>query len=208
MNYPILERYDIASYADVRAELSRLNDALLEDELTRPQAVVMVDMVALFAAELAATFNYTELGDVRLPLSVTPNVFRMSVLKGDTLPTRHCRTPARIEAGEVDLTDLFLFTADLDKFLKIFGQDLRLANLHENFRKRIEQYVENVTETSVSSRLEIDSSHGKSYLFLSAIFWRLRLNILLQNEDEHANEADVVNLIQRWNVSGVAADAM
>jgi hypothetical protein len=207
VNYPILERYDVASYSDVREHLSRLNDALLEDGLTRPQAVAMVDMVALSSAEMAASLSYAAAGDVNLPLVITPSIFTLSALKTDTVPTRKCQTPARIESGDVDLPDLFLFTSDLDKFLKVFGRDLHLNALQDTFTERIEKYVDTLTESSVSNTLGISNSRGRSYLFVAAIFWRLRLNILMRNEDERANEVDVVNLIQRWNVSGVELSA-
>jgi hypothetical protein len=207
VNYQILERYDVASYTALREDLSRLNDALLEDGLTRPQAVAMVDMVAISSAEMAASLSYATARDINLPLVVTPSMFTLSALKTDTVPTRKCTTPARIESGDVDLPDLFLFTSDFDKFIKVFGRDLRLDALQDSFTERIEKYVDTVTESSVSNALGISNSRSRSYLFLVAIFWRLRLNILMQNEDEQANEGDVVNLLERWSVSGVELGA-
>jgi hypothetical protein len=95
------------------------------------------EMVALAAVEFAlarVVGTQENANEMRFPLLILPSDARLALAKYNTTSTFHCRQKERIAAGEIQLSDIFLFTGDLQKYERFFEGKLSEEGLADFFR--------------------------------------------------------------------------
>jgi hypothetical protein len=201
MNYPTLQQLDLISFEAVERALGGLNASLIADGLPEQAAGVMVDLVALSAAELEVVFAPADAGLQPLPLRVAPSRFPLALLKTDTTLTQRCQTSDRLLQGRARLQDVFLFTADLDKFTSLFPS-LELPELAQNYQSILETFMNELMATETARALGIvDLLRRTPFMVLSACIWRLRLGtVMLPGKDLSIEIVD--DLARHWHLLG------
>ena len=203
MHYEILQQRGLFDFRGVEQELRILQEKISTIHNTKSQMThYLVDLVAIAAAELSISgyerFRFRELlpFEERRPLSIeAPDVFR-AVRKTDTLLLIPCRSVERLSQPQqyrkIFLSDLFLFTADLQKAESLCENDKIDINdlnaFHNSFNQFAAQFVEAQIRSPLSGYFFFPFATFESILKVQTVIWNLRIGLLLDLPEDDNNE--------------------
>jgi hypothetical protein len=158
----------------------------------------MVDLCAISSAELAliteAANSHEPISIIRVNAEVVP-IASLKMNSSGTLLHLH-KLPNRIENKQTRLFDLFMFSSDHEKLIEIMESSSSRGTpetLRENFTDWIERFVDEIGKSRVSQAMGLTDTRNEDVLHFEALLWRLRLGVLLQEEEE-SNETDLREL--------------
>ena len=202
MHYEILQQHGLFNFEritteeiqDVGDRISRIHD------LNSTMSEKLADLVVIAAAEFSIS------GFERIPQIVIEqaDVFR-AVGKIDTLLLLPCRSVWRWFRNEIDLPDVFLFVADLQKAESILeNMRINIENLNV-FRDRFSSFAnEFVTDQTnpLSNYFLPPPVQFELVLKVQTVIWNLRLGLLL-GLDEGQNRESTNNLMEDLGIQNL-----
>ena len=199
MYYEILQQYNLFYFRKVEQELQEARNLISSvHNLNGPILEKLVDLVAITAAE----FSISGFEKVP-PLFIEPADVLRAVVKTDTIITDLCESKERLSKNEILLSDLFLFTADLQKAESI--QDINTQALNE-FYNSFENFANEFVNAQIRNDLykHVSSSLKRLELVLKVqtVIWNLRLGLLL-GLDEEENKENTNNLMKGLGIQNL-----
>jgi hypothetical protein len=195
-NYNLCQFEPILESSAIVSQLDRLNKSGFFQ--TRDGSFSR-EMVALASAEFAFVREASiqdEADDIKFPFMVTAQDVRVAIAKYNTTSTYHCRQKERVAKGEIHLSDVFLFTGDLQKYERFFeGQP---------DEKKLDEYVNVLNQNLNDTATELAAGllTGKWAEF-QVLLWKLRLWSLQEyfrsTSQKGQKEEAAIAFREKWN---------
>jgi hypothetical protein len=201
MNFKILETTGFTEFDEEALKTLSNLDGYLENlgMDSHRDRNLMIDLAAITATEInlinhAPVLNPTDL----FPIKVTGNNLDLMIIKTDTLPTLECKTPQRVFSGDYTLTDLFIFSSDIEKLLKFYKNDISIDTIKNDFDQVMESFLGRTSELLFG-----DNSEQTSIRFVlkaESAVWRLRMSLLTHPEQEDQNSKEFEEYASRMEL--------
>ena len=201
MHYTILQQHELFNFERITTEeiqavgnrISRIHD------LNSTMSEKLADLVVIAAAEFSIS-GFERMPPVRIEQA---DVFR-AVGKIDTLLLLPCRSVWRWFRNEIDLPDVFLFVADLQKAESIL-MNMNIGDLnlfHAHFSSFANMFVRAQLINPLSNDFLSPRAQFELVLKVQTVIWNLRLGILL-GLDEGQNRESTTNLIEELGIQNL-----
>lgn len=174
----------------------------VNDYLETPLGAIVLELTALAAVEFALVrlvyMTEQPMGNVPLPLPISPQDARLALVRYDTTDTKPCETAERILAGNIRPQDLFLFTGDLQKYQILAEPD------YESLEEGLESLPSLVAaRLNISATLLAKDLLEGMWAEFQQLVWRLRLLVMLEVKEDISKEDKIKKAIRsfrgRWD---------